>query len=191
VGHKLVTMRMVFVMGLGAIALGCWALLVNVRGRITAAAVRTTVPIFGLGAIALGCFALWVDAGGHITAVVLSPIASFAAAGIALWVATRDRRDRIRERADAGMAQARLVLIDAAPTTEDRLRINVDNYGREPIIDVDFVSARIRTKAKDGNFLSGIRALKRIEVVPRRESRSTAVFRARTGPSTISKTRTA
>ncbi|WP_238997602.1 hypothetical protein, partial [Mycolicibacterium sp. CBMA 361] len=63
----------------------------------------------------------------------MSAIGSFTAAGVALWVATRAERERRLERERAAVAQARLVQITASPAAEDRLKINVDNFGREPI----------------------------------------------------------
>ncbi|HWF70615.1 MAG TPA: hypothetical protein VG187_13810 [Mycobacterium sp.] len=76
---------------------------------------RIAAFILSLVAPVLGCLAIWHTTGGRITATeigVLSPVATFTAAGVALLIASRDRHDRMKERSDAALGQARLVLIE-------------------------------------------------------------------------------
>lgn len=72
--------------------------------------------------------------------------ASVLAAGAALFIATRDRRDRRAERAAASEAQAKLVMVNpqlvirsGRPTFISK----IENYGAEPVLDVSIVRAQI------------------------------------------------
>ncbi|MUL45159.1 hypothetical protein FZI85_06180 [Mycobacterium sp. CBMA293] len=130
------------------------------------------LPVIGFGvsclAVVLSVSAVLHTSHWHVSADVLSAIGSFTAAGVALWVATRAERERRLERERAAVAQARLVQITASPAAEDRLKINVDNFGREPILDVEFIEARIFTDSGH-RFTTGIRALNRLPIMPPRD----------------------
>jgi hypothetical protein len=79
----------------------------------------------------------------------LAAIGSFAAAGAAVWVATSDRRERIRERDAEDAAQARMVIV--SPQRSDHpleLQITVTNLSPRVIVDVTFV----QLTAEDHDF---------------------------------------
>lgn len=126
----------------------------------------------------LGALAFWYSTGGHLTTSeigVLAPIATFSAAGAALWIAGRDRRDRRQERREVAIGQARLVIINAEPKSGNRLGIYVDNYGREPIRDVEFQSAELRTA--NGDVFGFMLAFPTVRVITRSERPPTGVYR--------------
>jgi hypothetical protein len=142
------------------------------------AIVRTAAFILGLVGVVLGSLAFWYAAGGHLTTNeigILAPVATFTAAYVALRVATRDRRDRTQERSRAALGQARLVLIETRVASENRLAINVDNFGREPIRDVELVSVDLHTNS--GVFRLGLPATARVSVITRREWRFSGAYR--------------
>jgi hypothetical protein len=93
--------------------------------------VRVAAFISSLVAMTLGCLAFWHTTGGRITATeisVLSPVATFAAAGVALLIATRDRRERMKERDAEDEAQAKLVIVlPRRPQNPLELQILVTN----------------------------------------------------------------
>ena len=65
----------------------------------------------------------------------LAAIGSIGAAFAALYIATRDRSERKRERDAADEAQARLVQVDVdRPRNEDTYVVRIRNYGDRPII---------------------------------------------------------
>jgi 4-hydroxybenzoate polyprenyltransferase len=77
---------------------------------------RTTSIVLCLTAIALGAFAWWHAGGGRVTPAeidALSPLASFAAVGVALWIAGSDRRKQMRDSETEDAAQAKLVNVTA------------------------------------------------------------------------------
>ncbi|WP_074347852.1 hypothetical protein [Mycobacteroides abscessus] len=87
-----------------------------------------------------------------------------AAAGVALGIATKDRRDRRAERRAADMAQARLVLVEVQsdPYAID-YRIDVNNHGAKPILSVELVDVRLvgeeatwTTKQQPGGLIINI-----------------------------------
>ncbi len=63
----------------------------------------------------------------------LGALGSFVAAGAALWIATRDREDRKREREDADLAQARLVQVEVVQARNE-FTVRIHNYGDRAII---------------------------------------------------------
>jgi hypothetical protein len=86
-----------------------------------------------------GSAAEWFAAGGAI----------FAAA-VALNIATRDRRERDRERNDADLAQMRLVRLDlrwqgvlSTDTAEVLLAIDVTNWGSRPVLQMQVVRGHV------------------------------------------------
>ena len=91
----------------------------------------------------LGFLAFWYADGGRLTATeigVLSPVATFAAVGVALWVATSDRRLRMKERDAEDEAQAKLVIVlPRRPSNPLELQIQVTNHGTRAIVDLTFV----------------------------------------------------
>jgi hypothetical protein len=72
-------------------------------------------------------------------------LGAFSAAGaaiVALVIATRDRRDRARERRVAEKTQARLVRLMAfANTATPIVVVDVRNYGSLPILDIELADA--------------------------------------------------
>ena len=77
----------------------------------------------------------------------LSGVGTIAAAGAALHIATRDRRERARERLAADEAQARLVIV--TPRSEEhaggmRYAMHYHNYGAQPILDVRLARIELR-----------------------------------------------
>jgi hypothetical protein len=81
-----------------------------------------------------------VDAGLIVNG--LAAIGAFSAAGAAVWVATSDRRVRIRERDEANRVQAALVHMrlqwQSLGDSQDGpyVQVKVNNWGRLPIVDV-------------------------------------------------------
>lgn len=73
---------------------------------------------------------------------ILTAIGTFVAAGAALWIATRDRRERQKERDNAAMAQARLVRVEVkqADGAAD-FEVQIHNYGDRAIIGAAVTSA--------------------------------------------------
>jgi hypothetical protein len=82
----------------------------------------------------------------------LGALGSFIAAGAALLIATRDRRDREKERLAAHRAEATLVIVTAMydPSSENSFRfgIHYHNYGARPILDVQLRRMRMRAFPK-------------------------------------------
>jgi membrane protein implicated in regulation of membrane protease activity len=107
--------------------------------------VRIAALILSIAAALLAVLAIWHTYGGHITATeiaVLSPIATFLAAVVALWVAGRDRRDRMQEREDEEKTHARLVALQVSQDTgRAAVIVEVRNFGPLPVLDVEVVDA--------------------------------------------------
>jgi len=83
-------------------------------------------------------FGLDVDAGLIVNA--LAALGAFTAAAAAVWVATSDRRERIRERDAEDEAQAKLVIITPRrPSNPLELQIQVMNHGTRAIVEIAFV----------------------------------------------------
>lgn len=81
--------------------------------------------------IELGPFAEW-----------LAAFVAAGAAGAALWIASRDRRDRTAERYDEEKTHARLVQLNVnSETSRPVVNIKVRNFGPLPVIDVRLVDA--------------------------------------------------
>ena len=79
-----------------------------------------------------------VDAGLIVNALVA--LGTFSAAGAAVWIATSDRRDRMKERDADDAAQAKLVIITAeCQQNPVELQIRVVNNSPRPIVDMTFV----------------------------------------------------
>lgn len=80
-----------------------------------------------------GSIADWAAAGGAVIASIT-----------ALSIASRDRGERKRERDDAGLAQARLVLITVeTPAGPGGYPVRVENFGDRPVMNIDFETATI------------------------------------------------
>lgn len=120
--------------------------------RVRTAVGITTVIIIAEGAItwfaAKAWFAIpgrhWPPNRWHIELGNLSEaLAAFAAVGaafVALWIATRDRRDRMKQRDAEDEAQAKLVIVSAeCPNSPLQLQIRVVNNAPRAIVDVTFV----------------------------------------------------
>jgi hypothetical protein len=76
----------------------------------------------------------------------LAAIATVAAAGAALLIATLDRNQRTKERAAAQEAQARLVIVEVRlPSTGRAFAVDVRNFGTSAVLDVTLDSARFDT----------------------------------------------
>lgn len=76
----------------------------------------------------------------------LAAAGSVVAAASALWIATRDRRDRVAERGEQDRAQARLVLVTVRPPQHSTLfLLDVENFGTSPVLDVEIESAHLTT----------------------------------------------
>lgn len=122
--------------------------------------VAVVLLYLGLGSprIELGNLADWLAAIGALVAAVS-----------ALYIATRDRRDRSRELLAVEEAQARLVQIEV----DERYRaVRIHNYGSFAILDVHIVSA-YWTQVPDVRLLDGIDDLVILPVVkPDREALS-------------------
>lgn len=108
---------------------------------------RTTGLVLCLAAVPLGVLALWLGSGNRITPTeisAVSPVATFTAAGVALWIATTDRRKQIRDREAEAAAQAKLVNVTAEWQDGPRqLRASVTNQGPKGIVDLTFVGIAI------------------------------------------------
>ncbi len=105
-------------------------------------AIATLSGIYVVVALAFFGFAFsWWPAD---TANWLSGIGSIGAAGVALWIATADRHERVKTQQAAGRAQAGLVQVTINPKVGKKFTINVLNYGSRPVLDVAFESAEYR-----------------------------------------------
>lgn len=71
----------------------------------------------------------------------LGALFTFAAAAVALRIATRDRTDRIVERADEAKAHARLIRVTIEPDSRSGLNIYIRNYGPMTALDVVLLHA--------------------------------------------------
>lgn len=72
----------------------------------------------------------------------LGGLGSLIAAGVALLIATRDRRDRIAERRNEESTHARLVRLTARSNRgSPTVTVTVSNFGSLPILDVELVAA--------------------------------------------------
>ncbi len=79
-----------------------------------------------------------VDAGLIVNALVA--LGTFSAAGAAVWIATSDRRDRMKERDADDEAQAKLVIVLPRRSSNPlELQIQVTNHGTRAIVDLTFV----------------------------------------------------
>lgn len=109
--------------------------------------------LFALGAclalVAAYCFARSFDLHPQMGTIGewLAAIFTAAAAGAALYIATRDREDRTAERAADHKAQAKLVVVDIYTTRTEREEImyvvSVENFGALPLLDVSMYAASI------------------------------------------------
>jgi hypothetical protein len=114
-----------------------------VSGFVVAKAALTVLALEGWGSlpqrpgfigdwrIQLGTFGEWFAA-----------LATVAAVGVALYIAWKDRHDRISERHDEQKTHARLVQL-SADTESNRAAVVVQarNFGPLPVIDIDLVDA--------------------------------------------------
>jgi hypothetical protein len=83
---------------------------------------------------------LGVEVNVGLIVSALAACGSFTAAGVALWVATSDRRKRQHERDAEDEAQAKLVIVcPRRPLNPLELQILVTNYGTRAIVDLVFV----------------------------------------------------
>jgi hypothetical protein len=103
-----------------------------------------------LVAVFIGLPALLVAGGVEINAglviTALSAVGTFTAAGVALWVATNDRRTRMRDRDAEDEAQAKLVVVSAIrvnPGLSAQLQIIVRNLSPRAIVDATFVELTV------------------------------------------------
>ncbi|TLH61001.1 hypothetical protein C1S79_25770 [Mycolicibacterium phocaicum] len=72
----------------------------------------------------------------------LGALGSFAAAGVALWISTSDRRDRESERLAEEQTHARLVRMSLDwHDTRAAVTAKLHNYGALPVLDVELVDA--------------------------------------------------
>jgi hypothetical protein len=71
----------------------------------------------------------------------LAALGSIGAAFAALFIATRDRRERNRERNAADEAQANLLIIEATDSNGPGFSVAVTNYGTRAVLNVEFDSA--------------------------------------------------
>jgi hypothetical protein len=80
----------------------------------------------------------------------LAALGSIGAAGAALYIATKDRRERRRERDAAHEAQAKLIIVGITSSTgrvdwdAPEYHIRCVNHGSLPVLDVKLESARMR-----------------------------------------------
>lgn len=72
----------------------------------------------------------------------LGALFTFAAAAVALWIATRDRADRIAERADEQRAHAQLVRVSVEADHRSGVDFFVRNYGPLTVLDVELVGVQ-------------------------------------------------
>jgi hypothetical protein len=84
----------------------------------------------------------------HHWHVELGPLAEWLAATtaagaaiIALNIAARDRKDRIKERHDQQKTHARLVQLSIEPDSKGAVNVQARNFGPLPVIDIDLVDA--------------------------------------------------
>jgi hypothetical protein len=95
----------------------------------------------------------------------LAGIAAAGAAIVALWIATRDRWERRRERDAADEAQANLVLVEVFPSQGFAgFDVRVTNYGSRAVLNVEFETAQFEPFPNAEPVL-GERARRRIPVV--------------------------
>jgi hypothetical protein len=78
----------------------------------------------------------------------LGALGSFVAAGAALLIATRDRRERSRERLATHEAEARLVVVSELYNTTGKYTVtfgmHYHNYGARPILDISLAKMDLR-----------------------------------------------
>jgi hypothetical protein len=115
-----------------------------VSGFVVAKAALTWLALEGWGSlpqrpgfighwrIQLGTFGEWFAA-----------LATAAAVGVALYIAWKDRHDRISERHDEQKTHARLVQLSVDGRANNRAAVTVEarNFGPLPVIDIDLVDA--------------------------------------------------
>jgi hypothetical protein len=123
---------------------------VSNRSLVTVAAVVWSAAV--LVAVLLGVPTLLTVMGVHVDAGLivnaLVALGTFSAAGAAVWIATSDRRQRMKERDADDAAQAKLVIIAAeCQQNPAELQIRVVNNSPRPIVDMTFV--RIIVAAHD------------------------------------------
>jgi hypothetical protein len=83
---------------------------------------------------------------------LIAALGSCGAAIVAVVIATDSRRERKTERLDAAEAQAMLVLIDVEVSSgTPGFKIDVRNFGAEPMLDVGVDSARF-ARVPDSKF---------------------------------------
>ncbi|WP_156763350.1 hypothetical protein [Mycobacterium scrofulaceum] len=120
------------------------------RSLIAAATIVWSVAV--LVAVLFGLPALLTMAGVRVDAGLivngLAAIGAFSAAGVAVWVATEDRRERKREREAAAEAQAGLVVAEpfqvAGPGgVGHAFGVAVQNYGTLAILQVAVVRLQV------------------------------------------------
>lgn len=121
------------------------------RVRTAVAVVSTFIAVkAALTWVVLNAWASYPEHGGtHHWHLELGPLAEWlaavAAAGAAitaLYIAGRDRRERIAERHDEQKTQARLVQLSVeTETNRPAVVVQVRNFGPLPVIDIDLVDA--------------------------------------------------
>lgn len=107
---------------------------------VAAAIVWAIAVLVGVFIAAPLWFGFDVDAGLIVNA--LAALGAFAAAAAAVWVATSDRRERMRERDAEDEAQAALMIVEPVSRgseNEKQLEVIVKNFGKFPVLDVTLV----------------------------------------------------
>lgn len=118
---------------------GLWAVAIIIWGVAVLLGVFVAAPLL---------FGMHVDVGLIIDALVA--FGSIGAAVAALYIATKDRSERARERAAAAEAQAKLVILDITSSTgrvgwdAPEYYVECVNHGSMPILDVKLESAHVR-----------------------------------------------
>ena len=101
-------------------------------------------------------------------------LGAIIAAAIALDIASRDRRERTRERDEADLAQMRLVQVKIdgysnSRTPEYNFRVWITNHGQRPILQVLIVSADLYTwEDMSGPAIPSVPSFTLTTPVPRR-----------------------
>lgn len=107
------------------------------------AGVRRASLTLALVSITLAFVACWRAFGWKSGEVAnwFSGVGSIGAALAALWIATRDRRDRRRDQLEEQNSHARLVQLSVAPSGGGYVNVEVRNYGPLPVLDIDLIDA--------------------------------------------------
>jgi hypothetical protein len=117
-------------------------LLTWMRRAVTSQMIAWTLVLAGIA----GLIAWLTDIQPGPASEWFAGVGAIFAAGVALNIATRDRRDRLQEQDDMFLTEMRMLRITPRPTTDQHTwSAKIENYGRWPIVRLAVVEARINT----------------------------------------------